>query len=72
MFRRRLSDGMRIARESVHDEYGVVGGCVQLAPRFVGERNVFQGAAGFRLEVAYAVELIRGSGWGLVSSGPRV
>jgi hypothetical protein len=54
------------------DENGVLTGVVKLTPGLVGERYVFQRAAEFRLEVAYAVVEFALSGRSLPSPGPRV
>jgi hypothetical protein len=56
----------------VNDEDGVLPGCIELAPGLVGERNLFQVAAEFRLEGAYSMEAFVRSGRGSVSAGPRV
>jgi hypothetical protein len=39
----------------VDDQDGVLASGIQLAPRLVGERDLSQRAAEFRLEVAYRV-----------------
>jgi hypothetical protein len=65
---------MRVARQGVHDEDGVLARAVQFAPRLVGERDLLQGAAEFRLERTYAVvKFAEGTlGRSLPSPGPRV
>jgi hypothetical protein len=63
---------VRVAGEGVDDEDGVLAGSIQLAPGFVGERDLSQASAEFRLEVAYAVVEFARSGRSLPSPGPRV
>jgi hypothetical protein len=61
-----------VARKGVDDENGVLAGVVKLAPGLVGEHDVVQRTAEFRLEVAYAVVKFARSGRSLPSPGPRV
>jgi hypothetical protein len=63
---------VRVSSQRVNDEDGVLPGCIELAPGLVGERNLFQVAAEFRLEGAYSMEAFVRSGRGSVSAGPRV
>src|SRR5829696_8796899 len=68
----RLIGGARIACQGVDDKNGVLARIVKLAPGLVGERDFWQRAAEFRLEVAYAVVEFARSGRSLPSPGPRV
>ena len=63
---------MRVASQRVNNEDGVLPGCIELAPGLVGERNLFQVAAEFRLEGAYPMKMLVRPGRGSVSPGPRV
>jgi hypothetical protein len=63
---------VRVAGEGVDDEDGVLAGGIQFAPGFVGERDLSQASAEFRLEVAYEVVEFARSGRSLPSPGPRV
>jgi hypothetical protein len=56
----------------VDDENGVPAGGVQFSPGLVGEHDLSQRAAEFRLEVAYTVMESARSGRSLPSPGPRV
>jgi hypothetical protein len=68
----RLSGGVGITRQGVDDKNGVLARVIKLAPGLVGERDVLQRVAEFRLEMAYAVVKFARSGRSLPSPGPRV
>ena len=46
---------MRVSGQGVDEQYGVIGGGVELAPGLVGQGDVPQASAEFGLEGAYAV-----------------
>ena len=49
------SRGVRVSGQGVNEQYGVIGGVVELAPGLVGQGDVPQASAEFGLEGAYAV-----------------
>jgi hypothetical protein len=61
-----------VAGQRVNNENRVLSGSVELAPGLVGERNLFQVAAEFRLKGAYSMKMLVRTGRGSVSPGPRV
>jgi hypothetical protein len=46
---------MRVSRQRVHQEYGVVGGLIELPPGLVGQGDFSEPSAEFGLEGAYGV-----------------
>src|SRR5918999_409818 len=49
------SRGVRVSGQRVDEQYGIVGGVVELAPGLVREGDILQASPEFGLEEAYAV-----------------
>ena len=66
------SRGVRVPGEGVDEENRVVGGLVQLSPGLVGQGDLAEAPAEFRLERAYGVVDSALSGRSVASAGPWV